>query len=89
MGMYLESYYKWIAEGEEEVIQIESLCISESVLKWITISWMKPVFPDELEGEKTYLTSSEIVYAIFTKSSLGGDEPKSLCKAKLTPEWPK
>ena len=49
----------------------------------------EPVFPDELEGEKTYLTSSEIVYAIFTKSSLGGDEPKSLCKAKLTPEWPK
>ena len=42
------------------------------------------VFPDELEGKKTYLTSSAIVYAIFAESLLGGNEPKNLGEAKLT-----
>ena len=84
-----KSLYKQMAEGEEEDIPNGGTMHLRKHPKVDYNQLNKPVFPDELEDNKTYLTSSEIVYAIFAKSLLGGDEPKSPRKAKSTPEWPK
>ena len=78
-----------MAEGEEEDILNGETMHVRKCPKVDYNQLNKPLFPDELEDNKTYLSSSEIVYAIFAKSSLGGDEPKSLHKAKSTPKWSK
>ena len=84
-----KSLYKQMAEGEEEDIPNGETMHLRERPKVDYNQLNEPVFPDELEDEKTYLTSSEIVYAIFAESSLGGDEPKSLHKAKSTPNGKK
>ena len=84
-----KSLYKQMAEGEDEDIPNGETMHLRKHPKVDYNQLNKLVFPDELEDNKTYLTSSVIVYAIFAKSLLGGDEPKSLREAKSTPEWPK
>ena len=40
------------------------------------------------EGEVTYLTSAEMIYAMFAQALLVRDDPKILCEPKENPEWP-
>lgn len=52
--------------------------------------YLNDPFPDEEEEEEEefQLTSAERIYAAFTETPLGGDEPRSLKEAKQSPEWP-
>jgi hypothetical protein len=52
--------------------------------------YLNDPFPDEEEmnNEEVQLTSAEQIFAAFTETSLGGDEPKTLAEAKWSPEWP-
>jgi hypothetical protein len=51
--------------------------------------YLNDPFPDEEEEEEQIqLTSAERIYATFTETPLGGDEPWSLQEAKQSPEWP-
>jgi len=81
----VQSKNKQMREGLKEV---------DNESKWRKLHTLVPVnyhllndpFPDE-EGEEIHHTSAQITYQVYCDTPLGGEDPKTLHKAKGSSEW--